>query len=44
MTGLRFQRGNYVVADLDRALTFYQDVLGFQVTYILPPNPTSYSY
>jgi catechol 2,3-dioxygenase-like lactoylglutathione lyase family enzyme len=44
MTGLRFQRGNYVVADLDRALTFYQDVLGFQVSYILPPNPTSYSY
>ena len=44
MTGLRFQRGNYVVADLDRALTFYQDVLGFQVTYILPPNPDSYSY
>ena len=44
MTGLRFQRGNYVVADLDRALTFYLDVLGFQVSYILPPNPTSYSY
>lgn len=44
MTGLRFQRGNYVVADLDRALTFYRDVLGFEVTYILPPNPKSYSY
>jgi catechol 2,3-dioxygenase-like lactoylglutathione lyase family enzyme len=44
MTGLRFQRGNYIVADLDRALTFYRDVLGFEVTYILPPNPDSYSY
>jgi catechol 2,3-dioxygenase-like lactoylglutathione lyase family enzyme len=44
MAGIRFQRGNYVVADLDRALSFYRDVLGFEVTYILPPNPTSYSY
>jgi catechol 2,3-dioxygenase-like lactoylglutathione lyase family enzyme len=33
-----------VVEDLPRALTFYRDVLGFDVTYILPPNPTSYSY
>jgi catechol 2,3-dioxygenase-like lactoylglutathione lyase family enzyme len=44
MSGVRFQRGNHVVADLDRALTFYRDVLGFEVTYILPPNPQSYSY
>jgi catechol 2,3-dioxygenase-like lactoylglutathione lyase family enzyme len=44
MSGVRFQRGNHVVADLDRALTFYRDVLGFDVTYILPPNPLSYSY
>lgn len=44
MAGVRFQRGNYVVADLDRALGFYRDVLGFEVTYILPPNPDSYSY
>ncbi len=44
MSGLRFQRGNHVVADLDRALRFYHDVLGFDVTYILPPNPASYSY
>jgi catechol 2,3-dioxygenase-like lactoylglutathione lyase family enzyme len=44
MSGVRFQRGNHVVADLDRALTFYRDVLGFDVTYILPPNPDSYSY
>lgn len=41
MAGIRFQRGNHVVADLDKALTFYLDVLGFNVTYILPPNPTA---
>ncbi|MBZ4209494.1 MAG: VOC family protein [Rhodoferax sp.] len=44
MSGLRFQRGNHVVADLERALRFYRDVLGFVVTYTLPPNPASYSY
>lgn len=44
MSGVRFQRGNHVVADLDRALAFYQDVLGFDVTFVLPPNPDSYSY
>jgi catechol 2,3-dioxygenase-like lactoylglutathione lyase family enzyme len=44
MAGVRFQRGNHVVADLDRALTFYRDVLGFDVTFTLPPNPDSYSY
>lgn len=44
MSGVRFQRGNHVVADLDRALGFYRDVLGFDVTFVLPPNPNSYSY
>lgn len=44
MSGIRFQRGNHVVADLDRALTFYRDVLGFEVTFTLPHNPRSYSY
>ncbi len=44
MSGVRFQRGNHVVADLPRALAFYRDVLGFDVTFILPPNPDSYSY
>jgi catechol 2,3-dioxygenase-like lactoylglutathione lyase family enzyme len=42
--GLRFQRGNHVVADLDRAIAFYQGVLGFEVALVLPPNPDSYSY
>ncbi len=44
MSGVRFQRGNHVVADLDRALTFYEGVLGFDVTFILPHNPESYSF
>ncbi len=39
----RFQRGNFVVADLDRALTFYEGVLGFEVEYRLGDNPDSYS-
>lgn len=46
MTGMapvRFQRANFVVADLDRALTFYKGVLGFEVTYRLGHNPDSYS-
>jgi catechol 2,3-dioxygenase-like lactoylglutathione lyase family enzyme len=43
MSGLRFQRGNHVVADMDRALSFYRDVLGFSVYYMLPHNPDSYS-
>jgi catechol 2,3-dioxygenase-like lactoylglutathione lyase family enzyme len=44
MSGLRFQRANYMVRDLDLALSFYREVLGFEVTFTLPPNPASYSY
>jgi catechol 2,3-dioxygenase-like lactoylglutathione lyase family enzyme len=40
---VRFQRANFVVADLDQALTFYVDVLGFVLEYRLPHNPQSYS-
>lgn len=40
---VRFQRANFVVADLDRALAFYRDVLGFTVAFTLPHNPQSYS-
>ena len=40
---LRFQRGNFVVSDLDRALIFYRDVLGFSVAYQNGHNPDSYS-
>lgn len=39
----RFQRGNFVVRDLDKALTFYEGVLGFEVTYRKGHNPDSYS-
>ncbi|WFL76344.1 VOC family protein [Altererythrobacter arenosus] len=41
---VRFQRANFVVADLDRALTFYEGVLGFEVTVRLGHNPDSYSF
>lgn len=40
---VRFQRGNFVVADLDKALTFYEGVLGFEVAFRLGDNPKSYS-
>lgn len=40
---VRFQRANFVVANLDRALTFYQGVLGFEIEYRLGDNPESYS-
>lgn len=40
---VRFQRGNFVVEDIDRALTFYRDVLGFTEEFRLPHNPDSYS-
>ena len=41
---IRFQRNNFVVADIDRALTFYRDVLGFSVTFIKDSAADSYSY
>lgn len=40
---VRFQRANFVVEDIDRALRFYRDVLGFEVTYRKGHNPDSYS-
>jgi len=41
---LRFQRANYIVADIDRALTFYQGVLGFTVVFVKESMANSYSY
>lgn len=43
-TGLRLQRPNLVVADLDRALRFYRDILGFAVEFQKDSEPDSYSY
>ncbi|WP_417619566.1 VOC family protein [Parasphingorhabdus sp.] len=46
MTGkphTRFQRANFVVEDIGKALTFYEDILGFEVTYRKGHNPDSYS-
>lgn len=40
---VRFQRANFVVEDIDRALTFYGDVLGFELTFRKGHNPNSYS-
>ena len=41
---VRFQRANFLVADIDRALTFYRGVLGFDVAFIKDSLPDSYSY
>lgn len=41
---LRFQRANFVVGDLDKSLSFYRDVLGFDVTFVKDSSPDSYSY
>lgn len=41
---LRFQRSNYVVADIERALKFYQDILGFDVVFIKDSANDSYSF
>ncbi len=41
---IRFQRANYIVSDLERALKFYRDVLGFDVEFIADARDNSYSY
>jgi len=41
---LRFQRSNFVVADIDRALKFYRDILGFDVIFTKDSPEDSYSY
>jgi catechol 2,3-dioxygenase-like lactoylglutathione lyase family enzyme len=41
---LRFQRGNFVVRDIDKSLALYRDVLGFEVAFIKDSPDDSYSY
>ncbi|MEZ5500263.1 MAG: VOC family protein [Steroidobacteraceae bacterium] len=41
---VRLQRANVLVSDLDRALAFYRDVLGFRLDFVQEPDGSSYSY
>ncbi len=41
---LHLKRVNFLVADLERSLSVYRDVLGFEVFAITESSPTSYSY
>jgi len=41
---VRFQRANFVVSDLDRALILYRDVLGMEIAFIKDSESDSYSY
>ncbi len=38
------KRVNFLVADLERALAVYRDVLGFELFAVTESGPTSYSY
>ncbi|WEN14099.1 VOC family protein [Rhodanobacter sp. AS-Z3] len=44
MNSIRFQRANFMVRDIERALAFYRDVLGFEVAFTQGHNPASYSF
>ena len=37
-------RTNFLVADLDRSLQLYRDILGFKVNVTMPVRPDSYMY
>lgn len=41
---VRFQRSNYVVSDLDRALPVYTEVLGLNLVFVKDSAEDSYSY
>jgi len=44
MSTPRFQRSNFLVSNLDRSLTFYCDILGFELAFSKDSEPDSYSY
>jgi len=41
---VRFQRANFLVSDMARALEFYRDVLGMTVAFEKPGRAESYSH
>lgn len=41
---VRFQRGNFVVRSIDKALLFYRDVLGLELVFMKDSPSDSYSY
>jgi catechol 2,3-dioxygenase-like lactoylglutathione lyase family enzyme len=41
---VRFQRANFVVSDMDRALELYRDILGMQLEFMKNSEEDSYSY
>ena len=41
---LRFQRGNFIVKNIERSLQLYRDVLGFELAFIKDSPDDSYSY
>lgn len=41
---VRFQRANYLVRDLERSLTLYRDILGFETVFMKDSDEESYSY
>ncbi len=43
-SSLHLKRVNLVVADLDRSLTVYRDILGFKVFEVSESPKSSYSY
>lgn len=43
-SAVRFQRGNHVVSDLERAIDFYCGILGMSLEFSKDSEPDSYSY
>ncbi|MDJ0709240.1 MAG: VOC family protein [Woeseiaceae bacterium] len=41
---LRFQRGNFIVKNIEQSLQLYRDVLGFEVAFVKDSPEDSYSY